>query len=215
MKEKANHQPKNKGTKALFKNPVLERLTRTHISIPLILYSTISGGLIYYGTTDFGLELLPIILLFVGGAITFTLVEYMMHRFVFHMEPTSPRKEKISYTMHGVHHDYPKDKDRLAMPPLLSILLATGFFFLFRLIMGDYVFGFLPGFLMGYASYLWVHYMVHAFSPPKNFFKILWVHHGIHHYKEPERAFGVSSPLWDLIFSTMPKTKKYKVNKPL
>ncbi|MDE0470592.1 MAG: sterol desaturase family protein, partial [Ekhidna sp.] len=70
---------------------------------------------------------------------------------------------------------------------------------------GNLVFGFLPGFLIGYASYLWVHYMVHAFQPPKNFWRTLWVHHGIHHYKQPHRAFGVSSPLWDLIFRTMPK----------
>jgi len=71
--------------------------------------------------------------------------------------------------------------------------------------MGDFAYVFLPGFLMGYAGYLFVHYIVHAYQPPKNFFKILWIHHGIHHYKEPERAFGVSSPLWDLVFRTMPR----------
>ena len=113
--------------------------------------------------------------------------------------------EKIQYNFHGVHHDYPKDKDRLAMPPLVSITLATTLLFLFRLFMGDFVFGFLPGFLIGYASYLFVHYIVHAYQPPKNMFKTLWVHHAIHHYKDHERAFGVSSPLWDYIFRTMPK----------
>jgi sterol desaturase/sphingolipid hydroxylase (fatty acid hydroxylase superfamily) len=103
-----------------------------------------------------------------------------------------------------VHHEFPKDKDRLAMPPLLSITIATILLLFFRLIMGDFVFAFLPGFLVGYASYLGVHYMVHAFPPPKNFLKTLWIHHGIHHYKEGEKAFGVSSPLWDKIFKTMP-----------
>ncbi|MEQ9007606.1 MAG: sterol desaturase family protein, partial [Ekhidna sp.] len=112
---------------------------------------------------------------------------------------------KFAYTVHGVHHDYPKDKDRLAMPIPLSLALSTGFFFLFQFIMGVNVFGFLPGFLMGYAYYLWIHYMVHAFQPPKNFWKVLWVHHGIHHYKDPGNAFGVSSPFWDLVFGTMPK----------
>jgi sterol desaturase/sphingolipid hydroxylase (fatty acid hydroxylase superfamily) len=69
--------------------------------------------------------------------------------------------------------------------------------------MGDFVFSFLPGFLTGYAFYLSIHYMVHAFPPPKNFFKVLWVNHSIHHYKEGEYVFGVSSPLWDYVYGTM------------
>jgi len=32
--------------------------------------------------------------------------------------------------------------------------------------------------------------------------------HAIHHYKYPEKAFGVSSPLWDFVFGTLPRTKQ-------
>lgn len=197
--------PNNSGSAQVFKNPVLERLSRTHISVPLILFSLISAFVGYKGIEQFGLNGWQTLGLFITGYFVFTLVEYLMHRFVFHMEEDTEVKKKIVYGMHGVHHDYPRDKDRLAMPIPLSITIATAFFFLFRLLMGDWVYGFLPGFLMGYASYLWVHYMVHAMQPPKNFFKIFWVHHGIHHYKQPERAFGVSSPFWDMVFGTMPK----------
>jgi sterol desaturase/sphingolipid hydroxylase (fatty acid hydroxylase superfamily) len=102
-----------------------------------------------------------------------------------------------------VHHEFPKDKDRLAMPPLLSVTIATILLLLLRLVLGDLVFAFLPGFLVGYAAYLGVHYMVHAYQPPKNFLKALWINHGIHHYKNGEIAFGVSSPLWDYIYGTM------------
>lgn len=199
------NKPHAKGTKALFRNKLMERLTRTHIAIPLIVFTLISGGLIYYGLNNALISKISAPLLFIAGLITFTLVEYLMHRFLFHLMPKNEKQEKFAYTIHGVHHDYPKDKDRLAMPIPLSVTLAALFFLFYRLIMGDAVFGFLPGFLMGYASYLWVHYMVHAFRPPKSFWKILWVHHGIHHYKEPHSAFGVSSPLWDVIFRTMPK----------
>ncbi len=202
---KTKRTPNNSGTGQIFKNPVLEKLTRTHISLPIITFSLISSTVIYFGATRFGLNALQIIGLFVAGYFAFTLVEYLMHRFVFHMNEDTETKKKIVYSLHGVHHDFPKDKDRLAMPVPLSITIATGFFFLFRLIMGDLVYGFLPGFLMGYAWYLWVHFMVHAWQPPKNFFKRLWVHHGIHHYKQQERAFGVSMPFWDFIFRTLPK----------
>lgn len=199
------NKPHTKGTKALFGNPLMERLTRTHIAVPLIIFGVISTALMVYGFQQDYITAVNAPLLFIGGLLAFTLIEYVMHRFVFHLHPKTEKQEKFAYTVHGVHHDYPKDKDRLAMPPPLSILLATIFFFIFKLIMGNFVFAFLPGFLIGYASYLWVHYMVHAFKPPKNFFKVLWVHHGIHHYKDPENAFGVSSPFWDLIFRTMPK----------
>ena len=199
------NKPHTKGTKTLFKNRFVEKLTRTHIAVPLVVFSLISTSLMVYGFNNSYLTVVSAPLLFLAGLLVFTLVEYLMHRFLFHLSPTTEKAEKFAYTVHGVHHDYPKDKDRLAMPIPLSILLSTGFFFLFKFIMGTFVFAFLPGFLIGYASYLWVHYMVHAFQPPKNFWKILWVHHGIHHYKEPESAFGVSSPLWDMIFRTMPR----------
>jgi len=199
------NKPHTKGSKELFKNRFFEKLTRTHISVPLIVFSIISSGLIYYGLDKTYISAFNTPLLFLAGFLAFTLIEYVMHRFLFHLIPKNEKQEKFAYTIHGVHHDYPKDKDRLAMPIPLSITLSTVFFFIYKLIMGNLVFAFLPGFLIGYASYLWVHYMVHAFQPPKNFWKILWVHHGIHHYKEPNRAFGVSSPLWDVIFRTMPK----------
>ncbi len=201
----AHGKPSNTGSGQVFENPWLEKLTKTHISLPLSVFTIVSTGLMYYGFDNGYLTILGSVGLFVSGLLTFTLIEYLMHRYVFHLVPKTPKQEKFAYKVHGVHHDYPKDKDRLAMPVPLSLLLATGFFFLFRLFLGNLVFAFLPGFLMGYAAYLGVHYMVHAFQPPKNFFKILWIHHAKHHYKEPERAFGVSSPFWDQIFRTMPK----------
>jgi sterol desaturase/sphingolipid hydroxylase (fatty acid hydroxylase superfamily) len=63
----------------------------------------------------------------------------------------------------------------------------------------------------GYASYLCVHYSVHAFPPPKNFLKHLWIHHALHHYQQPHSAYGVSSPFWDFIFRTMPEKKNFNV----
>ena len=198
-------RPKHKGSPKLFDNPILEKLTHTHISLPLIIFGVISAALVYYGIIEKGFEAPAMIGLFLAGLFFFTLIEYVMHRYLYHIPATTPRKQKISYTMHGVHHDYPKDKSRLAMPPVLSLIIATVLFIIYRAVLGDYVFGFLAGFLIGYAAYLAIHYSVHAFKVPDNFLKILWHHHSIHHYREPDRAFGVSSPLWDQIFRTMPR----------
>ena len=198
-------KPKNTGTKRLFESPVLEKLSRTHISIPLSIFFIYSSALLYWSVTHTALNALVTIGMFALGFVSFTWVEYMAHRYLFHMSTSTKSREKLQYTIHGVHHEFPKDKDRLAMPPLLSITISTLLLFLFRLIIGDLVFSFLPGFLTGYAFYLSIHYMVHSFPPPKNFFKVLWVNHSIHHYKEGEYVFGVSSPLWDYIYGTMAK----------
>jgi sterol desaturase/sphingolipid hydroxylase (fatty acid hydroxylase superfamily) len=196
------------GTKKVFKNPLLERLTRSHIAVPISIFLVFSVVLIYQGIVQMGLSAGASILIFITGLLIFSLLEYLVHRHVFHMLPDTIIKEKIQYNFHGIHHEYPKDKDRLAMPPLISILLAITLFYVFRYFIGDFVYAFLPGIMFGYASYLFVHYAVHAFQPPKNFLKILWINHGIHHYKNQEVAFGVSSPLWDYIFRTTPKNFK-------
>ncbi len=198
-------KPHNKGTKQLFQNPILEKLSRTHISVPLIIFFAYSSALLYWSVTHTSLSIAMTVGMFFLGALSFTWVEYNVHRYVFHLTPDTERRAKAQYTMHGVHHEFPKDKTRLAMPPVLSITLSTLLLFIFRLILGDLVFSFLPGFLVGYAGYLSVHYMVHAFQPPKNFMKALWVNHGVHHYKNGEVVFGVSSPLWDYIYGTMSK----------
>ncbi len=195
----------------VFKNKFLESLTRTHIAVPLVIFYGAAVGLVgislYYGIV----APMANLWLFLGGFVFFTLVEYVVHRYAFHINTDTPGRAKFQHTFHGVHHDSPRDKSRLAMPPVASVTLATILFLSYRLILGLYGLPFAAGFLAGYASYLVIHYSIHAFRPPNNFFKILWIHHAIHHYKEPEAAFGVSSPLWDHIFRTLPKTKS-KVN---
>lgn len=200
--------PKSKGSKQLFKNPVLEKLTRTHISVPLVIFLLYSSVLLYWSITHTSLTPLTTVGMFVLGLISFTWVEYNMHRHIFHMKTFSAMRAKLQYTIHGVHHEFPKDKDRLAMPPILSVTIATVLLLVFRVILGDFVFSFLPGFLVGYAYYLSVHYMVHAFQPPKNFLKVLWINHSMHHYRDGESIFGVSSPLWDYIYGTMKDKKR-------
>ena len=198
--------PHNKGTKKLFENKILEKLTRTHIAIPISMFIIYSGALLYYSITSIGsLTGLETTGLFFAVFFVFTLVEYVMHRYLFHIGTSTKRREKLQYTLHGVHHEYPKDKERLAMPPIMSIILATTLLFVFKLILGDLVFAFLPGFLVGYACYLGMHFILHTFKAPKGIFNFLWANHAVHHYKDQTKAYGVSSPLWDYVFGTMPK----------
>ena len=104
---------------------------------------------------------------------------------------------------HGIHHSYPHDKSKTVLPPLPSIIIAAIFFGLFYLVMQEKSFAFSPGFVMGYSIYMWIHTMIHKRPMPKRF-NFWWKHHNIHHFQQHDRAFGVSTPLWDYVFGTMP-----------
>lgn len=192
----------------LFNNKFLDSLTRTHIAIPVTMFFLYAIGLVWWTKTATALGNGQIVALFFGGALFFTFVEYLVHRYVYHISPTTEERKKFQWTVHGVHHDYPKDKQRLAMPPAFSVVIGTVLLGLFRLVLGDFGFSFLAGFMVGYALYLLVHYSVHIFRMPSNRFKALWVNHAIHHYSEDEVMFGVSSPLWDYVFGSVPRKEK-------
>jgi hypothetical protein len=181
-------------TGRIFTSKLLESMTRTHIALPLTIFYGTAIGLLVYSIFWLEISFWSCFWIFMCGFILFTLLEYGIHKFIFHMETNTAFRKKMQYSFHGIHHDYPKDRSRLAMPPVLSIVLALIFYQLYRLLFDDFGVPLASGFLAGYASYLCVHYVVHAFRPPGNFLKILWTHHAIHHYKEPDRAFGVSSP---------------------
>lgn len=167
----------------------------------------------YYATVKFGYTPWRIALLFMAGMLFWTLFEYIMHRFVFHWVAESDRARKIVYVMHGNHHHFPRDKERLFMPPVPSLILASIIFTLLYLVMGTVVFMFFPGFILGYLMYGTMHYAIHAWNPPFKWMKPLWRNHHLHHYKNEHRGFGVSTTLWDHVFGTMFDLGKEKEDK--
>ena len=201
------HQP---GAGRVFKNPVLEALTKTHIAIPLTLFWTAGILTLGYSISALGISWGTAAIFFLGGIVLFTLVEYVMHRYLYHIPAQTEKRKRFQYVIHGVHHDHPRDKSRLAMPPLLSILLAVMFISLFRLVIGPNGYAFGGGFLFGYSSYLLAHYAIHMYKTPRNFLGIIWKHHNLHHFVGDTRAFGVSSPFWYHIFGTMPVDPRLK-----
>ena len=198
---------KNKGQARLFQSQALEMMTKTHPVVVYTMYFPVIFFMLYTGATDKGITLGKELLIFLSGTIFWTLFEYVMHRFIFHIIADSARAKKFVYIMHGVHHEYPRDKDRLFMPPVPSLILATIIFSFTFLIMGWYSLAFFPGFLLGYIIYGSMHFAIHAFSPPK-FLKALWRNHHLHHYKHPDKGFGVSSVLWDVVFGTVPQKEE-------
>jgi sterol desaturase/sphingolipid hydroxylase (fatty acid hydroxylase superfamily) len=195
-------------TPRLFSNPLLETLSHVHPAIPLVIYLPVIAYCVFYALTVASLSPGLVAVLFLGGLACWTFVEYALHRFVFHYEPSTEFGQKIHFLFHGIHHAYPRDPKRLVMPPSVSIPLAAGFYGLFVVALGQALaVPFFAGFMIGYLCYDGIHYAVHHFSFRRSkLFTWLKQHHLRHHYQNPERAYGVSSPLWDHLLGTMPNS---------
>ncbi len=148
---------------------------------------------------------------FLVGLFLWTLAEYVLHRFLFHMPVKGEKAERIIFLFQGVHHAQPQLKTRLVMPPVISIPLAAIFYALFYLFFAvilkaaQWVAPVFSAFIFGYLLYDLTHYATHHFPMRGGYAKYIKRYHMQHHYKTPNARFGVSSPLWDKVFKTMPE----------
>jgi sterol desaturase/sphingolipid hydroxylase (fatty acid hydroxylase superfamily) len=146
---------------------------------------------------------------FIAGMLAWTVAEYFLHRYVFHWTNGTAWGKRIHFLLHGVHHDYPSDRDRLVMPLLTSVPLAVIFYTLFVVVLGRAIAEpAFAGFVVGYLFYDGTHFFVHHFVPKGRWGKFLRRHHMTHHFADHDGGFGVSSPLWDLVFRTMPSKRR-------
>ncbi|MFL5400530.1 MAG: hypothetical protein ACJ79P_21745, partial [Myxococcales bacterium] len=94
--------------------------------------------------------------MFALGMLGWTLLEYLLHRYVFHFAP-DPRKEwqrDASFLIHGIHHDYPYDRDRLVMPPTVTAVFALVVWVPVHALLGPHLDRpFFAGIVIGYVIY--------------------------------------------------------------
>jgi len=185
-----------------FDNGFIEFFSHVHPVTPLVIFLPVISFLLYLALGPRGLSLGATAGLFALGVLIWTLVEYTMHRWVFHYEPRSRWGKQLHFLLHGVHHDYPKDASRLVMPPIVSIPLALFFCGLFFVVFGRVAPAAFAGFLCGYLFYDMVHYATHHFSMKRGMWLWLKKCHMRHHYDDDHVGYGVSSPLWDYVFGT-------------
>lgn len=185
----------------MFKSSLMESVSKVHFSVPLFIYVPLIGFLIYKSFSQ-QISVFYFFIYIIGGFFVWTITEYLLHRFIFHYQPTSKWGLRIHFIFHGVHHDYPKDAKRLVMPPSASIPLAILFYFLFSLFFNNtgYLYTFFSGFLAGYLCYDMVHYAIHHYNFKSSIMKQVKQHHMLHHYSDATKGYGVSSSLWDIIF---------------
>jgi dihydroceramide fatty acyl 2-hydroxylase len=196
----------------LFKSDFLEFFTHITPQVVLIIWSPVIVYFLLRAVANRSAGGLPayIPLGFLGGIFLWTFAEHTLHRFVFHYRPRNAWQERLTFLFHGIHHAQPQCKTRLVMPPAVSVPMAFLFYGLFTLLFSSllgapqWVDPLFAGFILGYLAYDMIHYATHHFRMRSTIGRYLKRHHMRHHYKTPNQRFGVSSPLWDYVFGTLP-----------
>lgn len=198
----------------LFDSDLLEFFTHIHPAVVVAIWTPVIGffvgSAIWRVARQGGKGAAAIPLGIVCGLFLWTLTEYTLHRFIFHFRPRTSRQARVIYLFHGIHHHQPRCKTRLVMPPVVSIPLALLFYGAFYLVLGvavsrpQWIAPTFGGFIAGYLAYDMIHYATHHFPMRRGALKFLKRYHLQHHYKTPDQRFGVSSPLWDVVFGTKP-----------
>ena len=207
-----NHDPE---PIRLFKSDFLEFFTHISPITVIVIWLPVAVVFLWLAVSKgqaAGANLWYVPVAFLIGLFLWTPAEYLGHRFIFHFRPRSPRQEKIIFLFHGIHHAQPQCKTRLVMPLPVSIPMAFLFYGIFYLVVGrlmgasSWVYPLFSGFIIGYMAYDLIHYATHHFPMRSRYLRYLKRHHMRHHYKTPDQRYGVSSPLWDIVFSTLPKS---------
>jgi sterol desaturase/sphingolipid hydroxylase (fatty acid hydroxylase superfamily) len=190
-----------KASPPMFRSALLDRFTRVHPAVPVLIYAPaiMVLGVLAVERDGWG----DTAALIAVGYVVWTLFEYWLHRTVFHFEPESGVGAKLHWMIHGVHHDHPNDPLRLVMPPAASIPLATLMVGVFWLVAGStHAPAVGAGFLIGYLIYDEMHYALHHHTPKSRLGKRLRELHMRHHFQDDEHGFGISAPYWDMVFRT-------------
>jgi sterol desaturase/sphingolipid hydroxylase (fatty acid hydroxylase superfamily) len=193
----------------MFESPILEWGSRVHPAVPPILYGPVIVFLLARAISHFDLAVPAVAGVFLAGIGVWSLGEYTLHRFVFHLQPDNRWGRRLHFIIHGVHHDYPHDPMRLVMPPSVSIPLALLFFFGFHALLGPaWSLPAFAGFLLGYLAYDMAHYHIHHHRSTNRLSLALRRYHYRHHFQQSDRGFGVTSPVWDKVFGTVPIVRR-------
>ncbi|XP_057763853.1 dihydroceramide fatty acyl 2-hydroxylase FAH1-like [Salvia miltiorrhiza] len=203
------HQPiVCKESPRFFENDIVEFLTKNKWwYIPLIWLPVVGWSLsrsIYMGHT-----VLDVVLVVLLGIFTWTLMEYSLHRFLFHIETKSYWGNTFHYLLHGCHHKHPMDGLRLVFPPAATAILLYPFWNFIKLLSTPSTAPALfAGGLLGYVMYDVTHYYVHHGQPTTEYPKNLKKYHLNHHFRIQDKGYGITSSFWDKVFGTLPPPSK-------
>ena len=149
----------------------------------------------------FSWRIVPLLAIGLGSWSSF---EYVMHRLIFHYDARSRLGRKFLYHAHVAHHENPRGKNQFSSSLILGLPIGAAYWLSGWAATGSWAAAswLFIGLAAGFFSYKWVHFQCHHRRSRLRLLRYLRHYHLLHHYKTPELRFGVTSPLFDLVFGT-------------
>lgn len=134
------------------------------------------------------------------GVLTWTLLEYVIHRWMGHDRRFKKTPFGVEHVRHHIEGDYfaPTWKKALIAGVVALALWAPATLIAGKATGGAYVVG-----LMGfYGVYEVLHRREHTHPGFGPYGRWARTHHFFHHFVDARKNHGVTSPLWDVVFGT-------------
>lgn len=160
--------------------------------------------LIYIMFTLYAGQWRIMILSFIFGWVTWSLMEYIIHRWVYHVPIKNPKLSWVIDAFHLHHHKDLSDHEVLNAGFLLVyplfIIISTLTYFMVRdaAIASAYVFGI----LVYYFLYEMVHYFIHYRIYSRGYMAFIQKYHLYHHFKRWNKNYGNTTSFWDRVLGT-------------
>jgi len=204
----------------MFENDVLDYFSRAHPAMVPIVFVPIIIYFIYSAFAFHNLTIWAFAGVFPAAIIVWSLFEYFLHRYLFHLQIDSDFGRRLHFMIHGCHHDYPNDSMRLVIPTGAALALAVlmyyfFYFFIITLFGADLgiLHAFFASFVIGYVTYDMMHYATHYAKFKNKWFREIQKNHLDHHFVDHDKGFGLSNVFWDRVFGTEQDSIKKKRSK--
>lgn len=130
------------------------------------------------------------------GLAGWTLIEYFLHRAVFHHAPFLSR-------LHEEHHNNPQELSGTPVWASVSLGLIVVAIPSWAILGFNQATALTAGMATGYLWYVFVHHTTHHWQPhPGSYLYWVRLRHAGHHYGSHDGNFGVTSGVWDFVFGT-------------
>ena len=142
--------------------------------------------------------------LFPLGLLSWSLIEYGLHRFVFHLDISNSRLRRLVNSSHIEHHIEPRNATHLLVTTGYGMGVSTLLYGLALAATQNWfqAAGILSGVWAGFLYYEFVHYRVHLTLGNSPLMAYQRRAHFHHHFRDSASCFGVTTPLWDYVFRT-------------
>jgi sterol desaturase/sphingolipid hydroxylase (fatty acid hydroxylase superfamily) len=151
-----------------------------------------------------------VVALICAGLLTWGLIEYAIHRWVLHRESRIDDARLHGNRVHLAHHADPYALDRLNVQLSESLPVCAAYCLLAWAATGSWratVFLY-DGLMLGYFFYEYLDYQAHHGAARGPLIRYFRRYHLLHHHCAAQARFGVTSPLFDLVFGTYRVARK-------